>query len=56
VGYNEDYVELNCGRIETFEIAADEQLIGAEVCHGDFNNNGVVFIIGVNWMKCKIFK
>ncbi len=39
-GYNDDYdVETWGGRVETFEIAADEQLIGAELYHGEWDNN-----------------
>ena len=35
VGYPEgEYVKLWGGRVETFEIAADEQLIGCELDHG----------------------
>ncbi len=36
LGWNDDYVKLFGGRVESFEIAADEQLIGAELYHGDY--------------------
>ncbi len=39
-------------RVESFEIAADEQLIGAELYHGGSND----FFHGVTWLKCKIAK
>ena len=42
------------GRVVTFEIAADEQLIGAEL----YNGPGIVrkgdFFRGVTWLKMKI--
>ncbi len=43
-------------RVEIFEIADDEQLIGAELYHGDYDNNGWDFFRGVTWFKCKISK
>ena len=49
----EDYVS---GRVITFEIAADEQLIGA----GLYNEKGFFgdcyYFRGVTWIKCKIPK
>jgi hypothetical protein len=40
--------------LETFEIAADEQLIGCEFYHGpDFHGKGDYFC-GVTWLKYKI--
>ncbi len=33
---NDKYVKKHGGRVEIFEIAADEQLIGAELYHGDY--------------------
>ncbi len=56
VGNNDDHVKRNCGRVESFEIAADEQLIGAELYHGEFCNGGIDCFIGVTWFKCKIAK
>ena len=54
---NDDYlVKKYGGRVESFEIAADEQLIGAELYHGDCDNDGVDNIRGVTWLKCKIAK
>ncbi len=57
VGEDDDwYVEENGGRVEIFEIAADEQLIGAELYHGDYDNWGIGYFKGVTWLKCKIAK
>ena len=57
VGYSDnDYVEYWGGRVKIFEIAADEQLIGAELYHGDYNSIGNDCFIGVTWLKCKIAK
>ena len=56
VGENDDYVRTWGGRVEIFEIAADEQLIGAELHHGDYNNKSYDFFQGVTWLKCKIAK
>jgi hypothetical protein len=44
------YLKNGGGRVEIFEIAADEQLIGAEI----YAEEG--FFIGVSWLKCKIAK
>jgi len=35
VGYTDDDVKKYGGRVESFEIAADEQFIGAELYHGE---------------------
>ncbi len=56
VGDDDDYVKYFGGRVEIFEIAADEQLIGAELYHGDFDNEGYYYFFGVTWLKCKIAK
>ena len=48
VGYTDDEVKDYGGRVVTFEIAADEQLIGAELY------NSVNFFLGVTWLKMKI--
>ncbi len=53
--YDED-VKLWGERVESFEIAADEQLIGAELYHGEYDNDGFDFFLGVTWLKCKISK
>ncbi len=37
---NDGYVKIIGGRVESFEIAADEQLIGAELYYGEWKNNG----------------
>ncbi len=55
VGCDDDVKEYG-GRVETFEIAADEQLIGAELYHGEVYNNGVDYFRGLTWLKCKITK
>jgi hypothetical protein len=56
VGYTDDDVKNYGGRVEVFEIAADEQLIGAELYHGELNNNGYDCFRGLTWLKCKITK
>ncbi len=56
VGMNDDEVKEEGGRVESFEIAADEQLIGAELHHGDYNNDSKDYFHGVTWLKCKIAK
>jgi hypothetical protein len=57
VGCDDDeFVKIWGGRVESFEIAADEQLIGAELYHGDRDNNGIDSLKGVTWLKCKIAK
>ncbi len=53
---NDDDVKEYGGRVESFEIAADEQLIGAELYHGGFSNDGYDYFHGVTWLKCKIAK
>ncbi len=50
VGNNDDYVKYFGGRVEKFEIAADEQLIGAELYYCD------LYFRGVTFLKCKIVK
>ena len=55
VGKDDEWVKRHVGRVESFEIAADEQLIGAELYHGeDYNVYGC--FLGVTWLKCKITK
>ncbi len=56
VGDNDEYVKNYGGRVESFEIAADEQLIGAELYHGDLDKKGDDCFHGVTWLKCKIAK
>ena len=51
------WIKENGGRVVTFEIAADEQLIGAELYNGTINVNGYSdynFFRGVTWLKWKI--
>ena len=56
VGWSDDDLKKYdvAGRVVTFEIAADEQLIGAEL----YNGPGIVrkgdFFRGVTWLKMKI--
>ena len=54
VGYTDDYVKQYRagGRVVTFEIAADEQLIGCELDY-DHGVSGD-FFLGVTWLKWKI--
>ncbi len=55
LGWNDDNVKKYGGRVEIFEIAADEQLIGAELYYGTGDNwDGRDFFLGVTWFKCKI--
>ena len=54
VGWNDDDVERNRGRVETFEIAANEQLIGCELDHGTLNSGVGNYFLGVTWLKWKI--
>ncbi len=53
---DDDEVKKCAGRVEIFEIAADEQLIGAELYHGKYNGLNSDFFCGVTWLKCKIAK
>ena len=55
VGYPDDGKEPWGGRVVSFEIAADEQLIGCELEHGnqDYRGKGDYFK-GVTWLKWKI--
>ena len=51
---DDDYVKKWCSRVVSFEIAADEQLIGAELYNGrNSHSNGDCFL-GVTWLKMKI--
>ncbi len=43
-----DWIKEESGRVESFEMAADEQLIGAEIYDDD------VYFRGVTFLKCKI--
>ena len=55
VGYSDDdFKHLDwAGRVISFEIAHDEQLIGAELYNQTFDN-GDDFFKGVTWLKIKI--
>ncbi len=48
VGWDDDDVKEYGGRIEIFEIARDEQLIGCELTFCKY------FFCGVTWLKMKI--
>ena len=55
VGYDDDFVQHYGGRVESFEIAADEQLIGCELDHGTkYDGDEDDFIRGITWLKWKI--
>ena len=54
VGGSDDDVKKYGGRVESFEIAADEQLIGAELHNGPDNKGRGDYFLGVTWMKWKI--
>ncbi len=57
MGRSDDgYLKKFGGRVELFEIAADEQLIGAELYHGEYYHIGNDCFRGVTWLKCKIAK
>ena len=55
VGYNDGDIKKYdlAGRVITFEIAADEQLIGAELYNGQTSLGSDCFC-GVTWLKMKI--
>ena len=53
-GSDDDVKKWNAGRrVVTFEIAADEQLIGCELDHGTMHGYQD-FFLGVTWLKWKI--
>ena len=56
MGKDDGFVKRMGGRVEIFEIAADEQLIGAEICHGTETFSADYGLSGVTFLKCKIFK
>ena len=55
VGDDADDFKGEGGRIEEFEIAADEQLIGAELDHGEWDgdDDDEDYFYGVTWLKWK---
>ena len=55
VGWEDFDVKKCGGRVESFEIAAHEQLIGAKLYLGE-SNIDTGFVYGVTWLKCKIAK
>ena len=50
---SDDWVKNNGGRVVKFEIAADEQLIGAELYNQTLDDDKDYFS-GVTWLKMKI--
>ncbi len=56
VGASDDHVKFWGGKVESFEIADDEQLIGAELYHGEYDDFFRDYFLGVTWFKCKISK
>ena len=56
VGWTNDKIEEKNagGRVESFEIDADEQLIGAELYNGLDSFGKKDFFLGVTWIKMKI--
>ncbi len=53
MGDNDDeYVKKYGGRVESFEIAADERLIGAELDHKVYR--GEEYWRAVTWIKMKV--
>ena len=53
LGDDDEFVKSEGGRLESFEINDDEQLIGAELYEGDYNNMISDSFLGVTWLKCK---
>ncbi len=52
MGENDDWVKKHGGRVEVFEIAEDEQLIGCELHEVTYDNEDI--FAGVNWIKIKL--
>jgi hypothetical protein len=55
LGESDWHVKRRGGKVESFEINADEQLIGAELYNGVWHN-GEDYFLGMTWLKCKIAK
>jgi hypothetical protein len=53
LGDDDEFVKSEGGRLESFEIDDDEQLIGAELYEGDYDNMISDSFLGVTWLKCK---
>jgi hypothetical protein len=49
VGWRNDDVKIWGGRVESFEISSDEQLIGCKLHRHEFG-----FFQGVTWLKMKV--
>jgi hypothetical protein len=56
LGPNDDSNLWLIGEVYSFDIAADEQLIGAELYSGDYRYTGEIYLYGVTWLKAKIPK
>ncbi len=57
VGVNkcdDEIVKLFGGRVESFEIAADERLIGAELDSKVYKEREKEYFMGVTWIKMKV--
>ncbi len=52
VGINDERVKILGGRVEVFEIAEDEQLIGCELHEMTYYVNS--YFGGVTWIKIKL--
>ena len=53
MGWSDDNVKTAGGRIEVFEIAADEQLIGCEIYFFRDADTSRDYFNGVTWIKMK---
>jgi hypothetical protein len=53
VGLSDGMVKEYGGRVEVFEIAEDEQLIGCELHEMTYDNGNSDFV-GVTWIKIKL--
>ena len=54
MGSSDYWVHREVDRVEVFEIAEDEQLIGCELDEIDINEDIPVYFIGVTWIKIKL--
>ena len=50
----DEIVKMFGGRVESFEIAADERLIGAELDSKVYKESGEGYFMGVTWIKMKV--
>ena len=54
MGSDDDWVKKTGGRVEVFEIAEDEQLIGCELHEWIDDDGHADFCAGVTWIKIKL--